>query len=432
MNCEASKELMVAYIEDILGEEEKRSVAEHLKTCASCRAELKEISNLRDRLEKNGKVLTRSDLEDAVLNRIIREQNIKLKTTTKTSTSQSIWRIIMKSRITKLSAAAAAIIIVGVIGVQFLTGTNAYAQVAEQLRKAQSVVFTLITQSNQGNGETIKTDVAYKEPGHLRTTTVDGYVAIVDFSSGKVISIVPQGGYTLGEIDSINQSGTGGFLASIEAMKNLPAKADEQLEPKEIDGIVCSGYRVNQGDLTMTVWIDAKTGELVQVEQKYASAPGMNRIMKNIKFDVELEDSLFSLEPPAGFQPFGVELKGNSAIQTEETFIDWLRWWANGNTDETFPPMVAGSEIAKVTMEMGRQGKLKGDSWDKVNPNQMFNALLFVSKLPKESNWRYAGSGVKINTPDTPIFWYRPAGSEKYRVIYADLSVREATEDQLP
>jgi outer membrane lipoprotein-sorting protein len=432
MNCAESKELMVSYIEDLLDRETKQSLAEHLKDCASCRAELKEVSNLRDRLVKNGKVLTRSNLENAVLDRIICEQNIKLTTTTKTSTTQSIWRIIMKSRITKFAAAAAVVVIAVIVWVQFLTGTNAYAQIAEGLRKAQTVVFTLITQDNQGNGETIKTDVAYKEPGHLRTTTVDGYIAIVDFSSGKMISIVPQGGYTIGEIDNTDKNGTGGFLASIEAMKNLPAKANERLEPKEIDGIVCSGYRVTQGDLTMTVWIDVKTDDLVQVEQKYASAPGMDRIIKNIKFDVELEDSLFSLAPPAGFQSFGVELKDNSAIQTEEVFINWLRWWANGNTDETFPPMVAGSEIAKVTMEMAKQGKLRGASWDKVDPNLMFNALLFIGRLPKESNWRYAGNGVKINTPNTPIFWYRPMGVETYRVIYGDLHVEDVAPENLP
>jgi hypothetical protein len=84
-------------------------------------------------------------------------------------------------------------------------------------------------------------------------------------------------------------------------------------------------------------------------------------------------------------------------------------------------------------MDMAKQGKLKGSTWDKADPQQMFNALLFVARLPREeSNWRYAGNGVKINTPDTPIFWYRPAGSQMYRVIYADLTVREMAEDQLP
>lgn len=88
--------------------------------------------------------------------------------------------------------------------------------------------------------------------------------------------------------------------------------------------------------------------------------------------------------------------------------------------------------MAKVCMDMANQGKLKGSAWDKVSPQQMFNALLFVAKLPKESNWRYAGNGVKVNTPDKAIFWYRPTGSQTYRVIYADLTVRDVAEDQLP
>ncbi len=354
---------------------------------------------------------------------------------TKTQSSfdkANIWRIIMKSKITKL-AAAAVIVIAGAFCVQFLTGTNAYAQVVQEIRNARTLIYTVITQTNQGNGETVKTDIAYKEPGHLRTSTIDGFIAIADFTSGKMISIVPQGGYSIGDLNSLKTTtGNPGPLVSIEAMRNLPAKADENLGAKEIDGINCEGYKVTQGDLTSIIWLDAKTGDLVQVEHKYASAPGMNTIIKNIKFDVELEDSLFSMTPPAGYKPFGVEMKSDAALQTEETFVAWLGWWANGNTDAMFPPMVAGTEMAKVCMDMAKQGKLKGEYWDKVDPQQMYNAMLFVALLPKESNWRYAGNGIKINTPNTPIFWYRPAGGQNYRVIYADLTVREMSEDQLP
>ena len=372
---------------------------------------------------------------DAELRKQILDDALKAHEQTKTqsvSEKPNIWRIIMKSRTTKL--AAAAIIIVAVVtGVHFLTGTNAYAQVVQEIKNARTVVYTVIKQANNSTGETIKIDVAYKEPGFLRTTTVDGYVCIGDFTSGKMMSIVPQGGYSIGDLNGLKPTGNSGPFASFEAMRNLPAKADENLGAKEIDGIDCDGYRVTQGDLTSIIWLDAKTGDLVQVEHKYASSPGMNTIIKNIRFDVELEDSLFSLTPPAGYKPFGAEMKSDTAIQTEETFVAWLGWWANGNTDETFPPMVAGPEIAKVCMEMAKQGKLKGSTWDKVDPSQMLNALLFVAKLPREeSKWRYAGNGVKINTPDTPIFWYRPAGSQMYRVIYADLTVREMTEDQLP
>jgi len=349
----------------------------------------------------------------------------------KQSRQNGIWRTIMQNRTLKL-AAAAVIVIAGIVGIQFLTGTDAYAKVVEEIRNARTLVYTLITQSNQGNGETIKTDLAFKEPGHLRTTTIDGYIAIVDAVAGKMISIVPGHGYTFGDIKNLANTSQQGPFESIESMKKLPDKADKTLGEKEIDGVNCDGYQVTQGDLTTIIWLDVKTGEVVQVEQKFASAPGMNRIIKNIKFDVELDDSLFSLEPPADYKSMGVELKSDTAAQTEQTFVDWLRWWANGNIDETFPPMVAGSEIAKVTMDMAKQGKLKGASWEKVDPSQMFNALLFIAKLPQDSNWRYAGNGVKINTPDTPIFWYRPAGSQMYRVIYADLTGKEMAEDNLP
>ena len=52
--------------------------------------------------------------------------------------------------------------------------------------------------------------------------------------------------------------------------------------------------------------------------------------------------------------------------------------------------------------------------------------LLFTTQLPPEADAHYAGKGVSLGAADTPIFWYRPKDAKKYRVIYADLSVREA------
>jgi outer membrane lipoprotein-sorting protein len=387
---------------------------------------MKEAEKMKQFIGKNP-VSSNPDVSKAVLNELIEEMN-RTEQFDSAENRLNFGRIFMKSPITKL-AAAAVIIIAGLMCVQFLTGTSAYAQVVAEIKNARTMVYTLIRQANTGTGETIKVDVAYKEPGLLRTTTVDGYIVILDSTSGKMITIVPQGGYGLGDLKDL-KSNDGGPFANIETMKSLPAKADEKLGQKEIDGIDCDGYKVTQGDVTTNVWIATETGELVEVEYKYASAPGMNTIMKNIKLNVPLEDSLFSLTPPEGYKPLG-EIKSDTSAQTEEKFVEWLGWWANGNVDETFPPMVAGSEIAKAVMDMAKQGKLKGEAWEKVNPGQMFNALLFVANLPKESNWRYAGNGVKLGTQDKAIFWYRPAGSEKYRVIYGDLSVKDVNEADL-
>ena len=52
--------------------------------------------------------------------------------------------------------------------------------------------------------------------------------------------------------------------------------------------------------------------------------------------------------------------------------------------------------------------------------------VMFASRLTKEADAHYAGKGVSIGAADKPIFWYRPQDSKTYRVIYADLSVRDA------
>jgi hypothetical protein len=52
--------------------------------------------------------------------------------------------------------------------------------------------------------------------------------------------------------------------------------------------------------------------------------------------------------------------------------------------------------------------------------------LSFTGSLPPEADMHYAGKGVSLGAADTPIFWYRSKNTKTYRVIYADLSVRDA------
>ena len=52
--------------------------------------------------------------------------------------------------------------------------------------------------------------------------------------------------------------------------------------------------------------------------------------------------------------------------------------------------------------------------------------LNFANRLPPNANAHYVGKGVSFGAADTPIFWYRPKDSKNYRVIYADLSVRDS------
>ena len=52
--------------------------------------------------------------------------------------------------------------------------------------------------------------------------------------------------------------------------------------------------------------------------------------------------------------------------------------------------------------------------------------MMFIASLTPKADAHYAGKGVSLGAADKAIFWYRPTDAKKYRVIYADLSLRDA------
>ena len=155
MNCVECKELLVAYAEDLLEESQKQVIESHLNTCPPCRAELTQVISLRDRLAANGKALAQSDLEDKVLHRIVQERSSRLKKISKSSKQIQLWRIIMKSRIAKL-AAAAVVIIVTLIGIDYFSGSVdptsvAWGKMIENMK--QLPWMHIIMESERDNGK---------------------------------------------------------------------------------------------------------------------------------------------------------------------------------------------------------------------------------------------------------------------------------------
>jgi hypothetical protein len=127
MNCAECKELLVGYIEGLLEDSEKHAIESHLQICPPCRAELAQMTTLHDRLTANGKTLAQRNLENKVFDRILREQSLRLKKTKKTDRQLQFWRIIMKSKMTKFAAAAAIIIVAGLLITFLGTSKLAYA-----------------------------------------------------------------------------------------------------------------------------------------------------------------------------------------------------------------------------------------------------------------------------------------------------------------
>jgi len=86
------------------------------------------------------------------------------------------------------------------------------------------------------------------------------------------------------------------------------------------------------------------------------------------------------------------------------------------------------SKVAQARVaNMQESAKVQADKSRKFMEAQqrVQRGLTFANQLPPQADAHYAGKGVSLGAADRPIFWYRPQDAKKYRVIYADLSVRE-------
>ena len=431
MKCTEIKELLVAYVEGLLEESEKQAVQEHLKDCSACRAELHELKGLHDRLETNGKVLAQSNLEKDVMNQVIREQNTRLKATTRASGTLKIRRTIMKSPITRI-AAVAAIIVIAALGVNYIMAPSVtWAQVIEPILNARTIVFDLII-GGEDSGM-VSHEIVVGSRIRRTMSNMPNMTLIIDMDNARMLALDTVGKtaiYT--DISGDLGDSTRSYIKFVrQIITQLEDGQVEQLGEQVIDGqkaILFVGKGHNE---EVKIWADPKTACPMRVEAKIGQEYSF--VMKNFEFDANVDESLVSMEVPEGY----TQQKNDIALgnATEEDFVESLRIWAEIIGDGTFPAAI-GTEatmqqmpllVQKVTaMQVSKEkGTQIGMSFAK--------GMLFHQKISTQGiDWNYAGAGVKLGDASKAIFWYQPQGSATYRVIYGDLSVKDEAPEDLP
>jgi len=432
-------EQLVQFVLGELPSEKAREIEAHLRQCEPCRQTVKQLQSLLDCAGRMGAVPE----DEHVVQSANREVLLAARTQSKDpsrrgleSSAAIFGRIIMNSKWGKL-AVAAGVVLVATVGLSLFGGGGAgkvYARAVSQLHRAQTLTYSMVTKPGMVDMPTVRMEVAFKDMGDtyfIRTATADGYITVAQVTGNKIkgIGIVPVAkNYAKFVVENVPNNLAKDPWAMVEALRALPTQADEVLGSREIDGRTLDGFRVREADLVTTVWIDPASGRLARVELEVPSAPGMNVIMSDFQLDVDLPDAFFSLEPPEGYVP--IEIQADAADIGERDFTEFLRAWSQWTVDGTFPPIVAGAEIAKVVVEMAQGGKFK-PGWDFSSQQVMYRGLAFISVLPA-GTWRYAGQNVSFGDSAVPIFWYQPQGSATWRVIYADLHVAEAPPEDLP
>jgi outer membrane lipoprotein-sorting protein len=261
-------------------------------------------------------------------------------------------------------------------------------------------------------------------------------VSISDLEAGKMVNLLPQEKKVM--IMNLKggpkDKGAANYFDQLRRllMEKRDAKDDqfERLGEKDFAGKKAVGFRSASPAATITLWGDPATRQPIRIETVWSGVPRSEVVMTDFVINVDLKASLFDLTPPADYkvQSFDFDISDPherdlvAAFKTSAEISD-------GEFPDTLDTVGLQKLIINHTVKVMTAGQQISDDKMKELMNEaskIGRGFLFVVRLPEAADATYAGKGVKRDAKDRPIFWYKPPGAAKYRVIFADLTVRDA------
>ena len=355
--------------------------------------------------------------------------------------SRSVWifeigRIIMKSRISKL--AAALVIIVSVVaGVHFLRSTEslAWADVVRPILTARTVVFNIRSVEGENLPITRIMNMGTKRV-RSEVLSADGktiqVIVICDYDTSQMLTLTPEQKIAaltdLKDLPEKPENILETMRNIITELQNDPEVSIEPLGEEEIDGLITQGFRAIGPDGEWTVWADPQTSLPIRMEQKWRQ---MHYVYTDFQFDVEMDESLFSMEVPEGYSTLpkaALSLTGS----TEQDLVETLRVWTEVVREGVFPKDFSTQEYMNDVPKMRELASKHSQEQNLENGLKMARGFVFFKLLKAENDWHYVGENVKLGDADSPVCWYKPTGSQTYHVIYGDLTVKDVAPADLP
>jgi outer membrane lipoprotein-sorting protein len=405
--------------------------------------------------DKNSSARTTEQLDEKILNAALSARE-EYKRTQSAQTQPKIWRIVMHSKLTKLAAAAVVAVAV-IVGSQFLGGTITFAQVIEPILNARTVVLDYVIGEGPDAlemhdiviGSRIRRTMSNMDmtkildPRVRSTLSNMDMTMILDLEDARMLTLVSLGVTKIASYIDIQGTGLEGTRSVLDFVRNVVSRvkdnpdADIQdLGEKEINGQKAVGFYVKGLNVDLTIWANKKTSLPIRIEFTEGKT---STVIKNIEFDVPLEESLVSMEVPAGYT-----LKDTAPLHiievpapdnhlsnaTEEDLVESLRIWAEIILDGAFPDAIGTDHFMKQAAVLGYKLASLGLPHSEIE--QYTKGMIFLQKFEFGGKWGYAGKGVKLGDADKIILWYQPQGSNTYRAIYGDLRVAEVAEEDLP
>jgi CRISPR/Cas system-associated protein endoribonuclease Cas2 len=471
MNCAECRELLVAGLEGLLEDSQKQAVKGHLQTCAACRAELKSLQTLRQRLVSNGKMLAQSSVEDEVMNRILCEQRAKVRSAGQVESGLHFRRLIMKSSIVKLTVAAA-LVLAAIGGILLWTGTKSGVALADVLAKVEQVRALMYRMDT--HMKTAMPGTAPSEADMQMTLLIaDGYGMrmdqnVSDPATGQVLErqlyVLPEQQillvvtpakkqYERMKLDGVklqekkNESNDPRLL--IRAMLGSPY---QDLGKTRLDGIEVQGFQTT--DVTSTdgmssttaLWVDVKTGLPVRMDKKAKVNEQLEieATLYDFQWDVPVSAAQFRPVIPADFTA-GAADGMKAPTMTEQGAVDGLKLCVE--FFGKYPESLNAVEFMKTLQSLDANPtpamkKLKQEIDQIKSPEEkqakrmaalapLQSLFMFYMNLVKEKQEPvYYGKMVTPGDIAQVLLRWKTAENE-YRVIFADLHAATVNADTL-
>ena len=341
----------------------------------------------------------------------------------------------MNGRTTKI-AVAAAILVAVLGGIHYLGGSAdgtgvAWADVLKNVEAARTYMYT--REFEKGDIREVMV-VRVMEPYLCRHDYIEGSggcdVGIMNTQTGRQINL-----YSRTKSASIsNEEGYAGrqFREYQNLKKDLRDGTEKDLGRVRLNGRDTIRFEIAREDKIIRVWADPNTALRVQIETISNTNGRTRTLMRDIQFDIELDEGLF--EPPADYCILDLETQVMTTPfeLTEKHLIEGLAVYPK-YLDGTFcTRYIGGRPLTDEVRKKCRADVERIENWPEEEAHRSTLGCAFIEQLPQGSDYQYVGEDVTFGDATKAVCWYKPQGSTTYRVVYGDLSAKDVAPEDLP
>ena len=274
----------------------------------------------------------------------------------------------MRSPVSRIAAAVVFVLAIGV-AILFQGGggaTYAFADFAAPILEAKTVKFKITIELKGPPVQTLTGEMMVLDGVRTRQVTElpdkSKVVVIQDLSQRKSLMLVPASKTatvltsTSKRKDKTPEYDASVFFRLFQLIVEKPGAVEHKsLGEKEIDGRKVVGFHISNQPHGLIMWGDPKTGLPVRVEITSGIEGSVKATFSDFVFNADMDESLFSLEPPAGYTVTVRNVKTDVSPPEEKDLIEMFREYSR-LFDGVFPDSL---DFLTTTTSFGKKAGLR-------------------------------------------------------------------------